>query len=508
MECAKCGSSRMHKKELTKAGKRRYRCYDCDASHYEDESLVVLDREIFAELNSVADVLPGRLVVTSAIVGVDINENFLLALESYCEKRNAVLTIIPIKNGDATMEEWSSRERIQRYFLTKDWYFNGKFKIIAECSIVPTAGSPLSGMDALSESMTTIIAHPQLQMKTVAVNPHRDHVILTTTGSISVKTEYSVSKAGYRAEFNHCFAALTIEREANDNFHLRQLLADHTGGFYDLLNYYHPSGDVSTQERVEALVTGDEHVIFVSPEVRAATYDASDSIVNTLRPKVIVRHDVLDCFSITHHHDNAFLKRYKKLFDGMNSIGNELDATCDFIVSTTPENTVSWIVDSNHNNHLTRWLNSADAKNDIPNARVYHFLMWKCLKAIEDGRNADPFRLYFNHWSSPEESKRVEFIEANTMKEVAGVTVSMHGDIGPNGSRGSRMNLARIGERCVIGHSHSPGIERGCWQVGTSSLLAMEYNSGPSSWMNTHCIIHKNGKRQLINIIDGKWKAD
>ena len=47
----------------------------------------------------------------------------------------------------------------------------------------------------------------------------------------------------------------------------------------------------------------------------------------------------------------------------------------------------------------------------------------------------------------------------------------------------------------------------GVYQVGTSSRLKLEYNSGPSSWLHTHCCIYPNGKRTLITIIDGQWRA-
>ena len=89
---------------------------------------------------------------------------------------------------------------------------------------------------------------------------------------------------------------------------------------------------------------------------------------------------------------------------------------------------------------------------------------------------------------------------------LGGVELGMHGDVGPSGARGSRRNLRRVGTRSIIGHAHSPGIEEGCYQTGTSTYLRLEYNRGPSSWLNTHCILHADGKRQLVNIINGKWR--
>lgn len=29
---------------------------------------------------------------------------------------------------------------------------------------------------------------------------------------------------------------------------------------------------------------------------------------------------------------------------------------------------------------------------------------------------------------------------------------------------------------------------------------------GASSWLNTHCLLYANGKRSLINVIDGEWR--
>jgi hypothetical protein len=66
--------------------------------------------------------------------------------------------------------------------------------------------------------------------------------------------------------------------------------------------------------------------------------------------------------------------------------------------------------------------------------------------------------------------------------------------------------MRRIGVKSIIGHSHTPAIEEGCYQVGTSTKLSRGYTHGPSSWLNTHCLIYPNGKRTLINVIDGKWR--
>ena len=90
---------------------------------------------------------------------------------------------------------------------------------------------------------------------------------------------------------------------------------------------------------------------------------------------------------------------------------------------------------------------------------------------------------------------------------IKGIDVSQHGDMGVSGARGSIQGYANTEYKTVIGHSHAPGIRYGCYQVGTSSRLQLEYNLGLSNWMNTHCVIYPNGKRTLIHIVGGQWKA-
>jgi hypothetical protein len=82
----------------------------------------------------------------------------------------------------------------------------------------------------------------------------------------------------------------------------------------------------------------------------------------------------------------------------------------------------------------------------------------------------------------------------------------MHGHLGANGARGGLRGFSKLGVKTIVGHSHTPGIIEGAYQVGTSSHLKLEYNDGPSSWLNTHALVYPNGKRTLINIIKGKWR--
>ena len=79
--------------------------------------------------------------------------------------------------------------------------------------------------------------------------------------------------------------------------------------------------------------------------------------------------------------------------------------------------------------------------------------------------------------------------------------VGQHGDVGSNGSRGSLLQFRKLNTKIIVGHYHSPGRKDGALAVGTSTHMRVGYNMGPSSWLQSHVIIHENGKAQHINFI-------
>jgi hypothetical protein len=84
--------------------------------------------------------------------------------------------------------------------------------------------------------------------------------------------------------------------------------------------------------------------------------------------------------------------------------------------------------------------------------------------------------------------------------------LGQHGDVGSNGSRGSLMQFRRLNTKVIVGHYHSPGRKDGAISVGTSTKLRVGYNnSGSSTWLQSHVIIHEDGKAQHINFIGGEY---
>ena len=530
MTCPNCNSQFVIKKGIDRAAdgttKQRMRCKECNHNYYimdvfnaplpVQTSLIETDNVEGqnSDYTRSPDWLATRLnsdkyVISSVQSNTQINRKFLGALLQYCEQNEATLLLIPTRyhnpSRDGDTKEHYYHESVKEYLMENNVKVHPMLKVLGKLKIMPTAENPLAGLAPISKGDSVIVGHNQVQQTTLPVQADDHPVIMTTTGTIS-KQNYSVTKQGYKAEFNHSLAAVVVEIGREAEFHIRHLNFDGTG-FYDFNWYYDEAGCQFIDSPIDAIVTGDEHAIFIDEGVAEATY-GDFGIVRRLKPKYIVRHDVLDCYAVSHHHRSDGFTKFKKHITGQNSMKEELDTTVNHIIDTTPDFATNLLVPSNHTDHLTRWLNECDVKHEPWNAIMYHYLSFKMLNSIESNPSGshDPFKMFSEEIFAKNDCDTIFLSRSDTFK-IHDIEIAAHGDKGVNGARGTRTQFARLPAKSIVGHSHSPGIEKGCYQVGTSSTMKLEYNVGPSSWMNTHCLIYKNGKRQLINIINGEWRA-
>ena len=507
-QCPTCDSSNLIKRSirtnLNGESKQRYVCKDCDKWHSEDVSDQVIT-SIKPEFKSF-----NRYVITACQNNTSVNTQFLSSLSHYCEQKVAQLLIVPILYQANEYDDivYDIPNNLNHKLVTTRLQIHDEVFVMGNFNFIPTSSDPLSGLNALSKGNTLIVPSPQLRMKSLAVSATRHPAILHTTGAIS-HPEYSNSKAGEKALFNHSYSAVLVEIDSDGDFHIRVLSADENGMFYDLGTQHFPDGSTYF-EGIEALVTGDEHAIFACPDVEAATYSNIDSIVRTLKPKYVVRHDILDCASVSHHTRKNNIKNVGKSRFGTNKIEDELATTVDYLLRTTMLNDVYFeniIVSSNHNDHLLQWFSEIDIRTEPHNAKFFHKYMFKILDSmIETPTGFDhinPFEQFCVDLNVP----RTRFLSRDESFSVSDVELGSHSDRGVNGSRGSINQFANLPLKYVIGHSHTPGIVFGAYQTGTSSRLKLDYTSGLSSWSNCHCAVYSNGKRQLITIINKKWRA-
>lgn len=487
MACKKCGSEefKITERRANTDGSVKYRkrCKKCGHSKtvYEYPDVVSSSK---------------KFVITSCQNDTEIHEKFYRSILNYAEINNC--EIVVLKTTSLTAENLTNEPLWPVDVVDTTFDIEGSVRVLGSLRVSNTILNPLAGLDDLALGKHLIVGNNQLQMKTVFSESVEKPIFMYSTGTIS-RPRYSTSKAGFKAARNHTYSFLYIEVRNGKTF-IRDVVADESGSFYDINGYY--SQDHYTPiSQVSAVVTGDEHAVKIDPSVLDATYRNPDSIVNILKPRYIVRHDVLDFYSGSHHHENDFILKYKKSLANEDCVETELYKTYNHIVSTTPEFAKNIIVESNHNEHLRKWLNLFDPKRDIKNSKLYFGLMYQIMLHIEKGDHISPFEAYCKMEFGESD---FTFTHRDCSIDISGVEISYHGDRGANGTRGSIMQFSKIGKKYVIGHSHSPKIEKGCYQVGTSTSR-LEYATGLTTWSNSHCVIYPNGQCQLISINFGEW---
>lgn len=508
--CIACGSPSVIKKGIdrnVKSTKQRYKCTDCGQAM---SVLVSIDSDII--INDYMDMALYRkdakrtYVITSAVNDTEVNLNFVKTLELYCTHNDAQLLVIPIKyHRGKLLEEtklvWD--EHISKYLYSSNEKLLPGLKVLGGLHVSPAIVNPLSGFEGFSKGDSVIIGHPQLMLKSVPVSHTDAAAILTTTGAVTVPI-YTETKQGEKAAFNHSFSALVVEEDSTC-FHVRVLNSDESGEFYDLKQHYTPNGvDMTTS--IPGIVLGDLHIEHLDPLVYDATY-GDDGMISYLCPEKIVVEDVLDAYSISHHHQKSVFTQYAKYNSGKNKVLDELHKTVSFMVENTPQGSETIVVSSNHNSHLLKWLNECNPKVEPWNALEYHKLMVAMLERTEMGVSGavypNPFELWANiHY----DCNNIQFLSGAESFKIMDIECAYHGDKGVSGSRGSIKQFSELGSKTITGHSHQAGILRGAYAVGHSCYSKLEYNLGaPSAWTQAHCLIQPNGKRQLIFINGGEW---
>jgi hypothetical protein len=323
---------------------------------------------------------------------------------------------------------------------------------------------------------------------------------------------YTDSKAGHKGAYHHKYSAVILEIDNEERFHIRHITANEKGAFYDLDTHYTQS-TVTTSQRALALVAGDIHAEVVSKSAVKALFTGTNSVAEVCNPKHFVFHDLIDGSARSHHNIRDALGRYRKhLYNDNNNVEESMQIVADFIEEVSRPDTENHIVKSNHDEHIDRWLKEADPAIDPENAKFYHYLKYHQYRSVYENKHFDAIEFWCQN---PDEFRgmdplvfnRTHFLTRNESFELGGIELSLHGDVGLNGSRGSLKSLAKMGQRLIIGHSHTPGISNGSYQVGTTSKLRLDYNKGPSSWLNTAALVYPDGNVTLITVIEGQWKA-
>lgn len=515
LRCQHCESTDVQRRG-TRRGLRRLFCNECRTSSSVPvpSDLRPADFDFSPDERQREKIESGDVhLVTCAQNNTPIEKQAWRTVLRMREEMGAQLHVLPMRYQNPTSrldpqdddaDVWWPKE-VEPYLVDGELRLHELCRVLGQVRVQATAKHPLTGLESLSGPASAIVGHGQIAMRTIATPQQALPKQLLTTGSVSVKN-YSRTKAGVQGDFHHSTGVVVVERDG-ERFHMRSCVGDRKGTFCDLDAWYTPRG-VKRGHRVPAIVVGDEHVMFADPAVLAGTYGGKTSLVGRLRPRVIVRHDVVDSYSISHWHRRDVVTRYVKQMHGRDDLRTELLGVAEHIDESTPRDTQNVIVASNHHDHILRWMNEADWRQDLTNARIYHELWAAVLDgAYWDPRSGAALKVDpFCAWVLPRLrcKDRTRFLRRDEHLTIEGILVSLHGDRGPSGTRGSLGGLSKMGAKPIIGHSHAPGIEKGCYQVGGPDGLGYMRGS-PSAAMACHCIVQPNGKRQLVTLVGGKF---
>lgn len=389
--------------------------------------------------------------------------------------------------------------------LGKSLVWNGHFQIS------PTAVTPLTGLESYNGRSSGIFPHPAFAMESVASINHGQAKFNYTTGCITLRN-YIQRKAGLKAEFHHVYGFLLVEVDDTGQWFAREVHGSDNGIICDLDVVARSDGrvermDVANKTNPAAITWGDIHESNMNPEVRKLGWGpGGKSVIDVLKPARQYFHDILDFERRSHHNRKDPFALFHHHVTGQESIADECKGVGLFLDYSSRPFCKSFVVSSNHDRHLDRYIKEADWRNDLVNAEFYASALSAILKSIRSGTGLNTLQWAVG-WLHPVSG--VKWLKQGESSLVLGIECGLHGDQGPNGARGSAQNLARMGRKANIGHSHSARAVQGVRQAGTSGNLSPEYVKGsPSSWSAMHIITHHTGKRQFLHMRNGKWCAD
>ena len=464
-----------------------------------------------------------RYILTCAQNNTHINEPVwknLLALADHYDAEIMVGTFsynknaygkLAVKKDTATCRDdclWFAPE-IEDYIADKRIALAPGLHWCGEMNILPTAINPLSGFDTYTGEASSVFPQVKFAMKSVSSGRFKRTKFMYTTGAVT-KMNYVQKRAGLKAEHHHCYGGLIVEVDSKGRWWSRQLNATTSGIIYDL-DIMVDGGEVKTHEGVEAITWGDSHVLLLDKEA----HGCSMKMLDDLKPKNQFVHDVM-LGSVTNHwsrksmHDR--FRRFAKS-GGWSDLTKEFEGCIQYLEEIYRPGCTTYLIDSNHDRPwVENWLDLADGRADPKNAILWLKLNTAMYESILEEPYDRKFHVLehaFQLMGLPPEKCTFLREDQSLILTPSRIECGMHGHLGPNGSRGSSVNLSKLPVKSNIGHCHNAGITDGLYACGVSCETGTDawYMHGPSSWSHSHIITYPTGKRTIVTVWDGKYSA-
>lgn len=453
-----------------------------------------------------------KFFITTAVSGKKVCAKLFESVKNYLKYNNAICLVLPCEDmlNRKSVYNWQLPSILREdnfYVVYNDTYLNSNL-YISDIKISAKQINPQSGLPQFTQDGSVIIASPKQDLDYVANSNNQIPTAIMTTGAIT-ENDYSndafmSQRLNKIAEYEHVLGGIIVEIQDDKIFHFRQVQMGANGEIIDLGMVY--SGDNKPYPtKNPVMVVGDSHF----GEHDEVAIEAEEDMIDFIGIKNLVLHDVFSGISITHHDKNKTITLAKKAIDGKISLEDEANIVAQHLdrFADKVDGEVI-IVDSNHHEHLDRYLEEGRYATDKINLRY----SLDIVKAMLDGEQL-PVRYMIENQTYFRNKNKVKWLEPDEDFNYYGIEVSQHGARGANGSKGNLAIFRKAYKKSMSAHTHQPRIYRGAVSVGTSSLLRLSYNKGLSSWVQGVGIIYENGTFQLINIVQDKngnynWKLN
>ena len=458
-----------------------------------------------------------RFIFTSAQDDTEVHEGFLTNLRAYADHMECPIHCAGFTYNKRLFENHSVANgvyhpSVAKYMVHQQMDIGDNLVFCGNMNTLPTAVSPLSGFETYTRGKWGIFPHAKVQLSSVPTMKHAPAKQIMTTGAVTLPN-YVQKRAGIRAHFHHVIGAVLVEIDNQGRHFCRHLIAEDDGSFQDLTSYV-KNGVVVDGHTVEAINWGDIHFEDMDPQVAAGAFrvilDDHDklptaSMLDVLRPKYQFFHDITDFKARNHHNMNDPHHLFKTFARDESSVSMMFQEIGTFLDLTWRDFCQSVVVESNHDKAALRWLKEADWKRDPTNAKFYLAANLAALTAIENHESFSVLEWAVRGLVDPD----ALFLREDDSFTICDgeIECGMHGHLGANGAKGTPRQFTKMGPKANTGHTHSPSIIDGIYTAGTSSKLDMGYNKGLSSWSHSHIVTYPNGKRTIVTMQDGQFRA-
>ncbi len=468
---------------------------------------IVIDEYYTAEyVKNVSDVVSNNkknFIITTAVANGKVDESLLSSLKTFCKVRDAAILIMLVADNQRDVADGYKIDRRllpddnfkDIYFIFEHTALNSNLML---CTIKASTKmkNPLLDLASIAQTMgkSLISASPKQDLHSVPIgNRAMPHMVMTTgavTKPYYTSKEYMSQRLVYIAHSTQIMGAIIVEIKDDTVFFFRQLQANNEdGSITDLGVKYLPDG--TWKNNPPEYLVEEHHTLATQPDVKQCFFN----IARNTGACGAVEHDIFDGISVNPHESVTFTTKsshFITLEEELLCLVKELEELVENYGNIV-------IVASNHNEFLKRYLDRGAYKQEPCNHNIGLVL------DLAYSKGNDPLKYAVEVLFDFKYKDRLLWLERDEDFTVGGYQLGAHGDLGPNGSRGSVPNTRRAYSRSISGHTHVPWISGNTISIGTTTYLKLAYNRGPSSWMHGCALVYLDGSRQLVIPINGEY---